>query len=53
MILIVMDRVSALIDDGKSYAEVAAAGTTAEFEAKWGDPERFLTGLYQELGGQL
>jgi glyoxylase-like metal-dependent hydrolase (beta-lactamase superfamily II) len=53
MILIVMDRVSALIDDGKSYAEVAAAGTTAEFETKWGDPERFLTGLYQELGGQL
>jgi len=53
MILIVMDRVSALIDDGKSYAEVSAAGTTAEFEAKWGDPERFLTGLYQELGGQL
>jgi glyoxylase-like metal-dependent hydrolase (beta-lactamase superfamily II) len=53
MILIVMDRVSALIDDGKSYAEVAAAGTTAEFEAKWGDPDRFLTGLYQELGGQL
>jgi cyclase len=53
MILIVMDRVSALIEDGKSYAEVAAAGTTAEFEAKWGDPERFLMGLYQELGGQL
>lgn len=53
MILVVMDRVSALIDDGKSYAEVAAAGTTAEFEAKWGDPDRFLTGLYQELGGQL
>ena len=53
MILIVMDRVSALIDDGESYAEVAAAGTTAEFEAKWGDPERFLMGLYQELGGQL
>ncbi len=53
MILIVMDRVSALIDDGKSYAEVAAAGTTAEFEAKWGDPDRFLMGLYQELGGQL
>jgi len=53
MILIVMDRVSELIDDGKSYAEVAAAGTTAEFEAKWGDPERFLMGVYQELGGQL
>ncbi len=52
MTLVVMDRVSKLIDEGKSFPEVAAAGTTAEFEAKWGDPERFLTGLYQDLGGQ-
>ena len=52
MILVVMDRVSALIAEGKSFAEVAAAGTTAEYEGKWGDPERFLRGLYQELGGQ-
>jgi glyoxylase-like metal-dependent hydrolase (beta-lactamase superfamily II) len=52
MTLVVMDRVSKLIDEGKSFREVAAAGTTAEFESKWGDPERFLTGLYQDLGGQ-
>ncbi len=52
MILVVMDRVSELVDQGASFAEVAAAGTTAEYEAKWGDPERFLTGLFQELGGQ-
>lgn len=53
MILVVIDRVSSLIDEGKSFAEVIAAGTTAEYEAKWGDPERFLRGLYPELGGQL
>jgi glyoxylase-like metal-dependent hydrolase (beta-lactamase superfamily II) len=53
MILVVMERVSEKIDEGMSYAEVAAAGTTAEYEAKWGDPARFLTGLYQELGGEL
>lgn len=51
MILVVMDRVSSLIEEGKSFGEVMAAGTTAEYEAKWGDPERFLNGLYQELGG--
>ena len=53
MILVVMDRVAELVDDGASFADVLAAGTTAEYEAKWGDPERFLSGLYQELGGQL
>jgi glyoxylase-like metal-dependent hydrolase (beta-lactamase superfamily II) len=53
MILVVMDRVAELVNDGASFADVLAAGTTAEYEAKWGDPERFLSGLYQELGGQL
>jgi glyoxylase-like metal-dependent hydrolase (beta-lactamase superfamily II) len=53
MILVVMDRVSSLIDEGRSFAEVIAADTTAEYEAKWGDPERFLRGLYPELGGQF
>ncbi len=53
MILVVMGRVAELVDDGASFADVLSAGTTAEYEAKWGDPERFLSGLYQELGGQL
>ena len=53
MILVVIDRVADLVDDGASFADVLAAGTTAEYEAKWGDPERFLSGVYQELGGQL
>ncbi len=52
MILVVMDRVSKLIDDGASFEGVMAAGATAEYEAKWGDPERFMRGLYSELGGQ-
>ncbi|MGI9259805.1 MAG: MBL fold metallo-hydrolase, partial [Gammaproteobacteria bacterium] len=53
MILVVVDLVAELVDDGASFADVLAAGTTAEYEAKWGDPERFLSGVYQELGGQL
>ena len=34
-----------------SYEQVAAARPTAQYEAKWGDPERFLTAVYAELGG--
>ena len=37
--------------DGASYEQVVAAGPTAEFEAKWGDPGRFLTAVYAELAG--
>jgi hypothetical protein len=35
-----------------SYEQVAAASPTAPYEAKWGDPERFLTAVYAELGGE-
>lgn len=52
MVMTVADRVEELVAGGRSYDEVAAAGTTAEFEAKWGDPERFLTAVYAELGGE-
>ena len=51
MVLTVADRVAALVEDGASYEQVAAANTTAEFEGKWGDPERFLTAVYAELAG--
>ena len=51
MVMTVADRVAALVADGVSYEQVAAANTTAEFEGKWGDPERFLTAVYAELGG--
>ncbi|HEY5623766.1 MAG TPA: MBL fold metallo-hydrolase [Gammaproteobacteria bacterium] len=53
MILVVVDRVADLVADGASFQEVLNAGTTSEYEAKWGDPERFLAGVYQELGGRL
>ena len=46
------DRVRDLVEQGKSYAEVTAADPTREFSAKWGDPERFLTAVYAELGGE-
>ncbi len=51
MVLTVKDRVAALVADGASYDDVAAARPTAQFEAKWGDPGRFLTAVYAELAG--
>jgi len=51
MVMTVKDRVAALIENGASYDQVAAARTTAEWEDRWGDPERFLTAVYEELSG--
>ena len=52
MVITVTDRVTELVEQGKSYDEVAAADPTREFNATWGDPERFLTAVYAELGGE-
>ena len=52
MILDVKARVSIMVERGMTYAQVAAANPTAPYDAKWGDPERFLTGVYAELGGE-
>ena len=52
MVITVPDRVTELVEQGKSYDEVAAADPTREFNATWGDPERFLTAVYAELTGE-
>lgn len=52
MVIAVAGRVEELIAGGAgSYDEVAAADPTAEFNDKWGDPNRFLTAVYEELAG--
>ena len=51
MIIDVGGKVRALVADGATYDEVLAAGPTAGYEAKWGDPQRFLTAVYAELSG--
>ena len=51
MVIAVKAKVSALVAEGGSYDDVVAAGPTAEYEATWGDPERFLTAVYAELAG--
>ena len=53
MIIDVAAKVTPLVEGGASYDEVLDAGPTAEYEAKWGDPQRFLTAVYEELGGVL
>ena len=52
MTLVIAERVERLVREGASLEDVLAAGITSEYEAKWGDPERFLRGLYVEVGGE-
>ncbi|HET9948592.1 MAG TPA: MBL fold metallo-hydrolase [Longimicrobiales bacterium] len=52
MILDVRARVADLVAQGMTYEQVAAARPTAAYDAKWGDPERFLRAVYTEVGGE-
>ena len=51
MVLDVKAKVAELVARGLSYDQVVAEDPTAPYNAKWGDPERFLTGVYTELAG--
>ncbi|MEQ8408303.1 MAG: MBL fold metallo-hydrolase [Gammaproteobacteria bacterium] len=53
MVLDVKERVEPMVADGLSYDEVAAANPTAPYNARYGDPDRFLRAVYTELGGAL
>jgi glyoxylase-like metal-dependent hydrolase (beta-lactamase superfamily II) len=49
MLETVRDRISDLIDDGKSLEEVLAATPTAEFDDQYGNPGRFIDRGYMSL----
>jgi glyoxylase-like metal-dependent hydrolase (beta-lactamase superfamily II) len=49
MVQQVYDRVSGMIKQGMTLEQVVAAKPTAEFDGRWGDPARFLQGLYQSI----
>ena len=52
MVIAVAGRVEKLVKEGAgSYDEVLAADPTAEYNDKWGDPNRFLTAVYEEIAG--
>jgi cyclase len=52
MVIDVKNKVADMVARGMTYEQVQAARPTAPYEAKWGDPERFLTAVYSELGGK-
>jgi len=49
MLEAVRDRISDLIDNGKSLEEVIAATPTAEFDEQYGDPGRLIDRAYMSL----
>ncbi len=51
MILDVKARVSALVAQGLTYDQIAAARPTAAYDAGMDSPERFLRAMVTELGG--
>jgi len=51
MVMDVKNKVAEMVAQGMTYEQVAAAQPAAPYETKWGDPERFLTAVYAELGG--
>lgn len=49
MLVDVRDKVAALVAEGKTAEDIAAAKPTAAYDATYGDPSRMLPGLVQEL----
>ncbi len=53
MVLDVAAQVEAMVAKGMSYEQVAATNPAVAYNAKYGDPDRFLRALYTEQGGEL
>ena len=51
MIVDVKNRVAELVERGMSLEDVVEARPAADYEDQWGDPERFLQGVYAGVGG--
>ena len=49
----IFDRVQNLFTQARDTAEVLAAKPTAEFDAKFGNPDLFLTLAFQSFWGHL
>ena len=49
MLTIIRDRVKDMKDRGMSLEEVLEAGPSRDYDARYGDRERFLTAVYQTL----
>ncbi|MCP5331711.1 MAG: MBL fold metallo-hydrolase [Pseudomonadales bacterium] len=53
MTLEIMSIVKPMVERGMSYEQVEAAKPTAKYDTQFGNPNRFLPGVYVGLGGQL
>ena len=53
MYLTIFDRLQTLFTESRDIAEVLAAKPTAEYDAKFGDPELFLTLAFSSFWGHL
>lgn len=53
MYLTIFDRLQTMLRSSYGTDEVLAARPTAEFDAEWGDPERFVTLAFESMWGHL
>jgi glyoxylase-like metal-dependent hydrolase (beta-lactamase superfamily II) len=49
MVVAVGTRVLAMLQQGKGYSEIVAAAPTKEFDARWGQPDQFVTSTYKGI----
>lgn len=49
MVVAVGTRVLTMLQQGKGYSEIVAAAPTKEFDARWGQPDQFVTSTYKGI----
>jgi hypothetical protein len=49
----IFGRLQKLLRSGMSPAEAVAAAPTREYDAKWGNPEQFVTMAFKSLWGHM
>lgn len=53
MITNVSTQIRAMVEQGLSYEDIFAANPTEAYNARYGDPGRFLRAVFSELGGEV
>ena len=53
MIIDVSTQIRAMVRQGLSYEDIFTANPTEAYNARYGDPDRFLRAVFSELGGEL
>jgi cyclase len=53
MLAAMQDKVWALMRKGMSASEIIAANASADFDAKWGNPQQFIASAYQGIYGHI